>query len=45
MESKENFNQDWSVGEHIDCIDETGKWCNAEIIKVRNKESLLILIL
>lgn len=35
MESKENFvNTDWSLGEHIDCLDTINKWCNAVIIQV-----------
>ena len=26
---------DWYLGEHIDCLDETGRWCNAEIVEVK----------
>ena len=34
MESNYGYNTDWEVEEDIDCVDETGKWCNATIIKV-----------
>ena len=37
MEAKENMSssEEWSVGEHIDCLDTINKWCNAEITHVR----------
>lgn len=34
MESNYGYKKEWEVDEHIDCLDETGKWCNAQIVKV-----------
>ena len=32
MESYQN--PTWQEGEHVDCLDDTKRWCNAEILKI-----------
>ena len=34
MEAKENFTYEWTLGEHIDCLDTINKWCDAVVTKV-----------
>ena len=36
MESNYRYNSDFEVEENVDCLDETGKWCNALIVKVND---------
>ena len=41
MESYSRTNSKYSVGEHVDCLNKIGTWCNAEVLKV-TKDSIRV---